>query len=667
MGVYDGSEAMEASSTFAPSVMSEKSSIEYADPRGMTENIHFEESGRDRIGLALSFTPLVDEKGAYGLQTSSHHLQNQNQNQKNQNSSPSETARKNYNRGTSEASFGYFPTPNKITGNHVANQSFRTISLPHVSTMGNASSFNLLNQPSSPSQLQQPSSSSSSSSSNMKQNGMLSRGNSSVNEIFTGNASSRRLVNDITTVYDTDAEAFDAEFTNLSKRQPFNSFDTLRYSPDDVKSGAAEAKSGVYTPYKSYREQLCVDEEKSVRADNRTFEPTSSSKITGKVLSNTVGPYENAASGSTGEILHNLNPNGRYTRGDSKKSLLVGTQSSASLTLKSTASFTSDGKATGMLGYSGSSLDREPVPGKEPQIYTQLDRNIRPTEGKKTQFSGLPLTAKQPEEIKLTGENQNNSSFFGNLLRHVGSSSSIATAAIAETAKKLADAALYPAEARDQYGYSRVPSSLNIHASSPSTSPISKSSISHGAIKNLGGFNGLSIKTSNADLDEYGIPFIHTNYSPTASDLNSSFRLPSISPPKNETDPTLLAALAHVEASQTFISQEKALQRLRSIREMRDSSISPTSSNTHNMPLRKATGLESPVLTEEARNLNSAYPSTAKMSARTQEIYSPIASALLNGVELSPEALEKAKNTSPMFLKKKTAQVNEICLFWERN
>ena len=93
---------------------------------------------------------------------------------------------------------------------------------------------------------------------------------------------------------------------------------------------------------------------------------------------------------------------------------------------------------------------------------------------------------------------------------------------------------------------------------------------------------------------------------------------------------------------------------MKNAREAREQSQSLSPQNTHNIPLRRPVGLMSQTLYEEAEKLEPTFQIAAKMSARTQELYSPV--ALLNGVEPSPEALEKAKNVSPMFFKKKTAQ-----------
>lgn len=61
MSHYDGSEEMVASSSYAPSMRSEQSSVGYPNEHLRMGTSRFDESNSDRVGLALSFTPLIGD------------------------------------------------------------------------------------------------------------------------------------------------------------------------------------------------------------------------------------------------------------------------------------------------------------------------------------------------------------------------------------------------------------------------------------------------------------------------------------------------------------------------------------------------------------------------------------------------------------------------------
>ena len=408
MGAYDGSETLsrgdeldmfdpDADSVYAlgPKGRGAEQDVAY-QPRHVHRNDDedpipdMDETGKDRIGQALSFTPMISpaqrestgwpspREGSQGLPET----------------------RRVYARGQTEKDFGY--TKNALS----PTKSFRGV-------VNGALDSGLFT---SPDDFEQPTPKSDVKSS-------LMRANSSqiVAGIYKGSSEERKKKGGVVSADDRtifEDASFDDEFYRLRGKDPTDPLATMNYSEREIHRGADKVKQGLYEPMKSYRDSV-AEKKKSMETlhDNRIFRAESSKDISDralgrshpalqgnaledtldkvtfhgltenkevstkrttalehfskdKIISNTFGPYMHAAHGSTHEERHELNPNGRYQRGSSTRSLITGAGTTAGNTLRIT---TIESATKGMVGYLGSTNELiPPSAGEEPTLYNHL-------------------------------------------------------------------------------------------------------------------------------------------------------------------------------------------------------------------------------------------------------------------------------------------------------
>ena len=412
MGAYDGSEALnrgdeldvfdpEAESVYAlgPRGSGAEQDVAYQPRRVYRNNeddntiADMEETGKDRIGQALSFTAMISpaQREATGWPSSPR-----------EGSETLPDTKRIYARGQTEKDFAY--TKNALS----PTKSFRGIVNgtldPEVYPA--ADEFDI------------PSLGKSTSTSNVS----LIRTHSSqvVTGIYKGSSEERKKKGGMVDAKEStifEDTSFDDEFFRLRGKEPTDPLSLISYSEREVKRGAAKAKQNAYEPMKSYRDSI-VEKNRTMesRHDNRIFRGESSREISDralgrshpalqghdledtldkvtfhgltetkiykeketalsnfsreKLISNTIGPYMNAAHGSTHEQRHELNPNGRYQRGSSSRTLITGAGTTAGNTLRTT---TIDSATKGMVGYLGSAKGLiAPSAGEEPSLYNHL-------------------------------------------------------------------------------------------------------------------------------------------------------------------------------------------------------------------------------------------------------------------------------------------------------
>ena len=425
MGAYDGSETLnrgdeldvfdpEAESVYAlgPKGKGNEQDVAY-QPRRVYRNedddsiTDMDETRRDRIGQALSFTPMISpaQREATGWPSPR------------ENSEELPETKRVYARGQTEKDFAYAKNALSPT------KSFRGV----VNGTLDPGSYP------SPVDIELPTAQSTASTT-------LMRANSSqvVTDIYKSSSRERKKKDGMVDAKDStifEDASFDDEFYRLRGKEPTDPLASMNYSEREINRGAEKAKQGIYEPLRSYRDSI-VDKNRSMELahDNRIFRAESSKDLTDRVLgrshpalqgdaledtldrvtfhgltetkilstqketalskfskdkivSNTHGPYMNAVHGSSHEERHEFNPNGRYQRGGSTRSLITGAGTTASNTLRIT---TIESATKGMVGYLGSAKELiPPSAGEEPTLYDHLPDPNNPVTSKKSEGSFL--------------------------------------------------------------------------------------------------------------------------------------------------------------------------------------------------------------------------------------------------------------------------------------
>ena len=419
-GAYDGSETLsrgdeldvfdpEAESVYAlgPKGIGTEQDVAY-QPRRIHRNndedsiVDMDETRRDRIGQALSFTPMISpaQREATGWPSPREGSQEL-----------PETKRV-YARGQTEKDFAY--TKNALS----PSKSFRGV----VNGTLDPELYP------SPVDIELPATQSTASTTLMRANS-----SQTVTSIYKSSSEERKtkggMVNSKDSTIFEDA-SFDDEFYRMRGKEPTDPLASMNYSDREIKRGAEKAKQGRYEPLKSYRDSV-AEKNRSMEStnDNRIFRAESSKDLTDralgrthpalqgnaledaldrvtfhgltetkklsneketalskfskdKIISNTHGPYMHAAHGSTHEEKHELNPNGRYQRGSSTRSLITGAGTTASNTLRITSI---ESATKGMVGYLGSAKELIPPNlGEEPTLYNHLPDPNDPITPKKS-------------------------------------------------------------------------------------------------------------------------------------------------------------------------------------------------------------------------------------------------------------------------------------------
>ena len=274
MGAYNGSETLsrgdeldmfdpEADSVYAlgPKDRGAEQDVAY-QPRYVHRNndgdsiTDMDETGRDRIGQALSFTPMISpaqrestgwpspREGSQGLPET----------------------RRVYARGQTEKDFAYAKNALSPT------KSFRGV----VNGTLDPGSFP------SPVNLELPTPKS-------NVHSTLMRANSSqvVTDIYKGSSEERKKKGGMVNAKDStifEDASFDDEFYRLRGKEPTDPLASMNYSEREIKRGADKAKQGLYEPMKSYRDSVA---EKNLSMeplhDNRIFRIESSKDISDRV------------------------------------------------------------------------------------------------------------------------------------------------------------------------------------------------------------------------------------------------------------------------------------------------------------------------------------------------------------------------------------------------